>query len=256
MTTLRTPDGVVYYEVRGNGPLLILTGSPMAARFFAPLADALANEYTVVTNDPRGISGSVLDDPAQDSTPDLRADDLAALIAALGFANADVFGSSGGGMTGLALAARYPDLVRTLVAHEPPVIEFLPDAADERVAFEGIVETFHRDGVGAAMRRFLAQIGLDAGGDGPEPSEEDLADSRRFFAHEFLGTTRYVPDVEKLKAVRVVVGVGATSGDQLAARTARALADRLDVEPVVFPGGHGGFLEDTAGFAEVLRGVL
>ncbi|GLZ31329.1 hydrolase [Lentzea sp. NBRC 105346] len=255
MTTLRTPDGVLYYEVRGKGPLLILTGSPMAARFFAPLADALASEYTVVTHDPRGISASVLDDPSQDSTPDLRADDLAALIAALGFANADVFGSSGGGVTGLALVARYPDLVRTLVAHEPPVFEFLPDAAEFRVKNDALIELFHREGVKAAMQRFLGNIGLD-GGDRPEPSERDLADSSRFFAHEFLGTTRYVPDVESLKAARVVVGVGATSGDQLAARTAHALAERLDSAPVVFPGGHGGFLEDPAGFAEVLRRTL
>ena len=61
-----------------------------------------------------GSPESVLYDPEQDSTPELRADDLAALLDALGAESADVFGSSGG-VTGLALVARHPGRVRTLV---------------------------------------------------------------------------------------------------------------------------------------------
>ncbi|WP_354608173.1 alpha/beta fold hydrolase [Streptomyces panacea] len=71
--TLDVPGAHLHYEVRGTGPVLVLTGAPMSAAHFAPLADALADEYTVVTHDPRGISGSTLDDPGQDSTPELRA---------------------------------------------------------------------------------------------------------------------------------------------------------------------------------------
>ena len=72
MTTTHTvtvPGARIYYEVRGSGPVLVIAGSPMASRFFAPLADALADSYTVVTHDPRGISGSPLADPTQAQHP-------------------------------------------------------------------------------------------------------------------------------------------------------------------------------------------
>ncbi|MFD5187376.1 alpha/beta fold hydrolase [Streptomyces sp. NPDC058357] len=152
--TLHVPGAHLHYEVRGAGPLLLVMGSPMDAGAFAPLADALANDHTVVTHDPRGISGSTLDDPEQDSTPERRADDVAAILDALGADSADVFGSSGGAVTGLALVARHPARVRTLVAHEPPVMELLPDAAEQRAMTEDIIETFHREGQGAAWMKF------------------------------------------------------------------------------------------------------
>lgn len=261
--TLDVPGARLHYEIRGTGPLLLLMGAPMSAVAFAPLADALANDHTVVTHDPRGIAGSRLDDPEQDSTPELRADDVAALLDALGAESADVFGSSGGAVTGLALVARHPGRVRMLVAHEPPVLEVLPDAAERRAVVEDIVETFHREGHAAAWGKFMASAGFDdADGGAPtpqgEPSEQDLADSARFFAHELRGTTRYVPDVAALTAgpARVVVGIGAASGGLLTYRTSTALADLLGAPPVEFPGDHGGFLGQTEEFAEALRKVL
>ena len=167
--SLDVPGARLHYEVRGEGPLLLVTGPPMAASEFAPLADALAGDHTVVTHDPRGISGSKLDDPKQDSTPELRADDLVAILDALGAESADVFGSSGGAVTGLAMVTRHPERVRTLVAHEPPLLELLPDAEEQRAATEDIVETFHRDGIGAAWMKFMSNAGFDLGGEGAPP---------------------------------------------------------------------------------------
>ena len=269
MTTTRTLDVAharLRYEVRGAGPLLLVMGSPMDASAFAPLADALASDYTVVTHDPRGISGSILDDPEQDSTPELRADDVAALLDALGAKSADVFGSSGGAVTGLALAVRHPGRVRTLVAHEPPLLELLPDAAEQRAATDDIIETFHREGVGAAWMKFMANAGFDVGGgeDGAptpppgEPSEQDLANSARFFAHELRDTTRYVPDISGLKAgpTRIVVGIGAASAGLITYPTSKALAELVGVAPVEFPGDHGGFVGQPKEFAERLQSVL
>ncbi|MFD7292887.1 alpha/beta fold hydrolase [Streptomyces sp. NPDC059897] len=266
MTTTRTldvPGGRLRYEIRGTGPLLLLMGAPMDAEAFGPLADALASDHTVVTHDPRGISGSTLDDPEQDSTPELRADDVAALLDALDEDSADLLGSSGGAVTGLALLARHPGRVRTLVAHEPPLLELLPDAAEQRAAVEAIVATFHREGVGAAWGQFMANAGFDVGEDAPgpppgEPSEQDLANSARFFAHEMLDTSLYVPDIAALASgrSRVVIGIGATSGGLVTARTSRALAERIGTTPVEFPGDHGGFTEQPKEFAERLREVL
>ncbi|MEU4346260.1 alpha/beta hydrolase [Streptomyces sp. NPDC023838] len=264
--TLAVPGARLHYEVRGEGPLLLVMGAPMPAAAFAPLAQALQSEYTVVTHDPRGISGSVLDDPEQDSTPELRADDVAALLDALGADSADVFGSSGGAVTGLALVARHPGRVRTLVAHEPPLLELLPDAAEQRAATEDIIATFHRDGVGAAWMKFMVNAGFQVGGDeggAPtpppgEPSAQDLADSARFFAHELRHTTRYLPDSAALTTgpTRVVVGLGADSGSLITYGTSTALAGLLGTKPVEFPGDHGGFVDRPSEFAGILRGVL
>ncbi|GAA3836058.1 alpha/beta hydrolase [Sphaerisporangium flaviroseum] len=267
MTTTHTLDvqgARLRYEVRGEGPLLLVMGSPMAAAAFAPLADVLASDHTVVTHDPRGIAGSRLDDPEQDSTPELRADDVAALLDALGAESADVFGSSGGAVTGLALVARHPGRVRTLVAHEPPLLELLPDAPEQRAGVDDVVETFHREGQGAAWMKFMVNAGFDLGAEGAptpppgEPSEQDLADAARFFGHELRGTTRYVPDVAALTAgpARVVVGIGVSSGGLVTYRTSTVLAELLGTSPVEFPGDHGGFMEQPKEFAEVLRNVL
>ncbi|MER5178733.1 alpha/beta hydrolase [Streptomyces sp. NPDC002896] len=263
--TLDVPGARLHYEVRGAGPLLLVMGAPMDAAAFAPLADALAGDHTVVTHDPRGISGSRLDDPEQDSTPDLRADDVAAILDDLGAESADVFGSSGGAVTGLALAGRHPGRVRTLVAHEPPLLKLLPDAGERIAVIDDIVEAFHREGIGAAWMKFMAAAGFDVGGDdgGPtpppgEPSEQDLANSARFFAHEMRDTSCYEPDVDALTAgaARVVVGIGAASGGLITYRTSRALAELLGTPPVEFPGDHGGFLGQPKEFAEVLQKVL
>lgn len=265
MTTTHTLDitgGRLHYEVRGSGPLLLVVGAPMGAAAFAPLADALARDHTVVTHDPRGIGRSPLDDPEQDSTPELRADDLAALLDALGAPSADLFGSSGGAVTGLALAERHPERVRTLVAHEPPLLELLPDVAEQRAATDALVATFHHDGLGAAWAAFMGNAGFDdADGDGPPPgdsAEQDAADGARFFGHELSGTTRHVPDTAALAAgpARIVVGVGATSGGLVTARTSAALAERLGGATVEFPGDHGGFVEHPEEFADAVRDVL
>jgi hypothetical protein len=154
--------------------------------------------------------------------------------------------------------------VRTLVAHEPPVTELLPDAAEQRAVTDDIVATFHRDGMGAAFAKFMASAGFTAeeAESAPtpqgEPSAQDLADGTRFIVHEMQGTTRYVPDVAALRAAptRIVVGIGVDSGHLVTYRTSTALAEQLGVEPVAFPGDHGGFLGDVAAFAETLQKVL
>ncbi|WP_017570781.1 alpha/beta fold hydrolase [Nocardiopsis halotolerans] len=258
--TLRTSDGTLYYEVRGRGPVLMLVGAPMGAGGFAPVADLLARDRTVVTHDPRGISRSPLDDPEQDATPELRADDVVAIMDALGADSADVLGSSGGAVTAVALAERHPGRIRTVVAHEPPLLELLPDAAEQRAATEGVIAIYLREGLSAARNAFADQAGFPRGGSVPDEefSERVLADSARFHLHELRHTTRYVPDTDALATgpVRVVVGLGSESGELLTARTCAALAERLGTAPVAFPGGHGGFADDPGGFTEVLRGLL
>ncbi|MEV0584231.1 alpha/beta hydrolase [Nonomuraea sp. NPDC050310] len=265
---LDVPGARICYEVRGNGPVLVLAGSPMDAPSFAALAELMADEHTVVTLDPRGVSRSTVTDPEQDTTPELRADDVVAILDALGADTADFLGSSGGAVTGLALAERHPGRLRVLVAHEPPLLELLPDAAEQRAATEHIIDTFHREGAGAAMAAFMANAGYDLDqmemvmGDPEEKSPEDQAreeaEAARFYNHELRGTVSHRPDLRAVAAgaARVVVGIGEESGPLVTHRTSTVLAEQLGVEPAVFPGEHVGFVTHPGDFAQTLRKVL
>jgi len=265
---LDVPGARLYYEQRGTGPLLLMIGSPMDSTGFAGLASALADRYTTVTYDPRGIGDSSREDTDRDVTPQQQAEDVHRLLSALGGGPADVFGSSGGAVVGLALVTAHPGDVRTLVAHEPPVIELLPDHVELRAQILDIYDTYRADGADPAMQKFMTHAGLggapgpDAGAPRWEPTPEQVARMRAstgfFLAHLIRPTTAYRPDVEALRATpaRIVVAAGTTSKGQLANRSAVALADQLGTPVVEFPGDHGGFLASPEQFGHVLDQIL
>jgi pimeloyl-ACP methyl ester carboxylesterase len=251
--TLKVPGATLYYETRGDGPvLLMIPGGPTDAGVFAGIAPILAEKHTVVTYDPRGHSRSPLDGPPEDIPVSVHADDAAALIEATSDGPAVVFGSSGGATIGLDLVARRPELVTTFVAHESPVMMLLPDADRWRDTFAKIDATYRSDGVFAAMGLFGAAV--EEGG--PKYSEEDqgpppdpemmqrmMANFDLFIAHEIQQIGLYEPDIDALRSAqtRIVVGGGKESGEQAAYRSAVALAERLGIDVTYFPEAHGGF---------------
>ncbi|WP_313885823.1 alpha/beta fold hydrolase [Fodinicola feengrottensis] len=164
MHTLEVPGAVLHYDVRegeaDTEPTLLMIGSPMAASGFGTLASYFTDR-TVVTYDPRGSERSERTDGALQNTPDEHADDLHRLITALGVGPVDIFASSGGAVNGLALIAQHPDQVRTLVAHEPPVTQELPDREAALAACTDIHETYLRSGSGHAMAKFIALVSHD-----------------------------------------------------------------------------------------------
>jgi pimeloyl-ACP methyl ester carboxylesterase len=265
---LNVPGARLYYEQRGTGPLLLLIGSPMDSTGFAGLATALASRYTVVTYDPRGTGNSTRDDSTSDVTPEQQADDVHRLLAVLGGEPARVFGSSGGAVVGLALVTAHPGEVATLVAHEPPVTELLPDAAQQRTQIQDIYLTYRAGRADEAMQMFMAHAGLgdpaarDESTPRWQPSPEQVARMRattaHFLAHLLRPTAFYQPDIAALRAAqeRIVIAAGATSAGQLANRAAVALAEELGTPVVGFPGDHGGFLALPEQFGQVLDQVL
>src|SRR3712207_7995364 len=147
--TLETRGAVVAYDVRpgssSSEPPLLLIGSPMGASGFPSLAERFP-ERTVVTYDPRGADRSRRTDGATESTPEEHADDLSRLVDALGVGPVDVFASSGGAVNALVLVARHPEQVRTLVAHEPPATQLLPDREPALAACRHVQDTYRRGG--------------------------------------------------------------------------------------------------------------
>ena len=266
--TLELPDVDLVYDVHGpvptadGRPLLFLIGQPMQADGFADLVAQLPDR-TCVTYDPRGLGrSSVRRDGRDDQTPQDQAADLHALAAHLarqgGQGRVDVFGSSGGAVAGLTWVATYPGDVATLVAHEPPSTWALPhdaEAADR--AFQDVRAAYQAKGTGAGMAAFIslttwqgeltdeyfARPPADPAMFGM-PTEDDGTRDDMLLSDRAITVTRHVFDVDAIRAsdTRVVLGVGEESGETLPARTGRAVADLLGVEPVVFPSHHGGFV--------------
>jgi pimeloyl-ACP methyl ester carboxylesterase len=280
--TLDVPGATLTYDIRGDlsersEPVLLLIGSPMGASGFPTLASFFADR-TVVTYDPRGVERSVRTDGSGELSADDHAADLVALIEALDAGPVDVFASSGGAVNGLALVAQRPDLVRTLIAHEPPLASLIPDREAALAACEDIYQTYQRDGMGPAMAKFIAitsyqgQIPADyTDQPAPDPAmfglptADDGSRDDALLGQNLRGCTSYQPDFDALaKATdRIVIAAGDESAGELAHRGAQAVAERLGTTPVAFPSNHGGFLGDEYGmpgkpeeFAAKLREVL
>jgi pimeloyl-ACP methyl ester carboxylesterase len=280
--TLKVPGANLYYEVRGSGPaLLLICGGVYDAAGYAGLAHQLAGRYTVVTYDRRGNSRSPLDGPPEHQRIEVHGDDAHRVLAAAGVTGgepAHVFGNSSGAMIGLELAARHPEQVRTLVAHEPPLFELLSDRDHWRTVIQGVEDAFREEGPGPAMQ-VLAALEMGGGGqeDGRgrvpggeqapqgEPDPETMEMMARmeknmefFIGYEVPPFNKYVPDIAALQAssAQVVMAVGEASKGEPPYRAAFAVAERLGTQPVVFPGDHGGFGAQPEAFAARLHDVL
>jgi pimeloyl-ACP methyl ester carboxylesterase len=259
---LEVPGAVLTYDVRSHGPsnepVLLLAGWPMGASGFAALVTNLTDR-TVVTYDPRGVERSVRTDDARKSNPDMNADDLHHLIGELGAGPVDFFGTSGGAINGLALVARHKNDVRVLIAHEPPLASVLPDREAAVAAMRDIEETYMRSGFGPGMAKFIAL----ASHRGPIPADfvDQPAPNPQMFGlpvednglrddvllQNFIGDYELDFDSIGSAPTRIVVVAGDASEGELANRGAHAVADRLGTEPIIFPGGHGGFMDEDYG---------
>lgn len=267
--TLETPEAGIVYDVHGPSPAesprppLLMVGQPMTADGFGTLASHFGDR-TVVTYDPRGLGRSVRKDGRTDHVPALQAEDLHAVVQALGAGPVDVFGSSGGAVAALALVAAHPGDVGTLVAHEPPLVRSLPDAAAAERAARGMREAYEAKGFGAGMAAFIgmtswpgeftdayfalppadpAQFGL--------PAEDDGRRDDPLLSDRSLAVSEHRLDVGALAAApaRIVVAVGAESRDVFTGRAAIGTAALLGQEATVFPSHHGGFLGGEHGYA-------
>ena len=272
MTTTHILEAVeadIAYDVRGplptadGRPPLLMIGQPMEAGGFATLASHFPDR-TVVTYDPRGLGRSVRKDGRLDHSPTVQADDVHGVIEALGAGPVELFASSGGAVAALALVAAHPGDVTTLVAHEPPLIPVLPDAAAAERARNDVRDAYEANGRGAGMAAFIAMtswrgeftdeyfaqrvpdpahFGMPAADDG---SRDDPLLSDRSWA-----VSSYRPDVDALAAAptRIVIAVGEESLDTFTGRTAVATAELLGHQATVFPSHHGGFLGGEFGYA-------
>lgn len=262
---LEVPGASLYHEVRGrSGPLIVLHAAPMDARSFEPLADLLAVDHTVLTADPRGIARSTVVDRLAPATPDQRAGDLARLIEHVGAAPAVVFGSSGGAVSALALAATSPGLLAGVIAHEPPLATLVDDTEELRRGTDEMIAIYRSGDRRGYWTKFLQVAAIDMPDDvfammfGDDPTGRDAEDERFGIEQMQLATTFWGVPLQTLQAVDVpiAVGIGADSTGQLCDRTSRALARALGLNSTMFPGDHVGFADQPQSFATVVRDTI
>jgi pimeloyl-ACP methyl ester carboxylesterase len=285
MTTthmLATAEAEIAYDVHGplptvdGRPPLFMIGQPMTATGFGTLASHLPDR-TVITYDPRGLGRSTRTDGRVDNSPTIQANDVHAVIEALDTGPVEMFASSGGAVTALALVAAHPNDVVTLVAHEPPLIPVLGDFAAAERARAAVRDAYEAKGSNAGMAAFIAmtswrgeftdeyfaQPAADPVAFGM-PSDDDGSRDSPLLSDRSWAISSYRPDVDALAAAptRVVIAVGEESENTFTGRTSQATAELLGQQATVFPSHHGGFLggEQYAGqpeaFAAKLRDVL
>lgn len=281
--TLQIPGATIVYDIQGplppadGRPPLFMIGQPMDASGFRTLASYFPDR-TVITYDPRGLGRSTRTDGRVDNLPIVQAEDVHAVIQALGAGPVEMFASSGGAVTALALVATYFTDVTVLVAHEPPLVPVLPDAEAAERAVACFQDAYAAQGWGAGMAAFIAMtswqgeftqdyfaqptpdptlLGMPAADDG---SRDDPLLSDRSSA-----VTSYRPDFDALAAAptRIVIAVGEESVGTFTGRTAAATAERLGQQATNFPSHHGGFVGGDSpyagqpeAFAHKLRDVL
>jgi len=272
MTTthiLETAEADIVYDVRGplptadGRPPLFMIAQPMDASGFATLASYFPDR-TVVTYDPRGLGRSVRKDGRVENTPTLQAVDVHAVIEALGVGPVEMFASSGGAVTALALVTAHPEDLTTLVAHEPPIIPVLPDAEAAERARAGFRDIYEAKGTGAGMAAFVAMTSWRGeftdeyfSQPSPDPAQFGMSaedDGRRddpLLSDRSWPITGYRPDVDALAAAptRIVIAVGEESLGTFTGRAAVAIAELLGQQPTVFPSHHGGFMGGEYGYA-------
>ena len=170
MATIAVNGVQLFYELSGTGaiPLVLVHGSWSSHHSWDRVVPGLAKSFRVLAYDRRGHSESQRSS-AQDS---IREDvaDLAALVEHLGLAPAWVAGNSFGGSITLRLAAERPDLLRGVIAHEPPLLSLLADdlavapmLEDARRRIGAVVERIAAGDHAGAAEQFVETVALGPG---------------------------------------------------------------------------------------------
>jgi pimeloyl-ACP methyl ester carboxylesterase len=253
------------YEIEGSGsPVVLVHGSWSDRHGWDQVTDSFARDFTVVRYDRRGHSES---ERAPGTTRD-DVQDLASLIEALDLAPAHVACSSFAGVIGFQLAAWSPELLRSLVSHEPPATRLVPvdhparrtmdDVAEAEKAVSAQIESGDHEW---AARRFVDEIAFGPGTWErlPDPLRATFVRNAATFAEEQRDPEARWVDLEALRTFDrpVLLTRGSASPEWYGAVIARL----LEVLPMVSQhlyGGAGHMPQGTHAdeYVEVVSGFL
>uniref|UniRef100_A0A060T2Y1 ARAD1A11902p n=1 Tax=Blastobotrys adeninivorans TaxID=409370 RepID=A0A060T2Y1_BLAAD len=265
MPYLDVPGAKLYYEVQGEGPLLLfIPGAHGTGEIFRETANLLTSHFTVVCWDRRGFSKSTLTGPFDiNKKLESDADDAQLLISHLSNGPAYVYGSSSGGVVALALLTRHPEAVRRAMIHEPPAFDVLPE--DQNRMAIGLVnkvyDTYRTAGPFASMDVFMyalftgedldyAPLFLDPGQGG-----EIRGNLLYWYEFELRQYTSAPIDLDALAKVKekVIPAAGKVSLESPVAGPPALLSQKLSVPFVAIQGGHMPYFTNPEAFARDLQ---
>lgn len=111
------------YRDEGEGePVVFVHGSLSDLRSWKPLVVRIARSYRAISYSRRYARPNCDIEPGTDDPMGVHVNDLVALLRSVGLAPAHLVGSSFGAFVCLLTAIRAPELVRSLVLQEPPVL--------------------------------------------------------------------------------------------------------------------------------------
>jgi pimeloyl-ACP methyl ester carboxylesterase len=253
----------IHYCYKGSGPLLLFIpgGNGHGLQFYSAM-DGLADRYTCATFDRRQMTASQVPAGSRNKrlNPYQQARDIVAIIAALGFDRATLFGSSLGALLGFVVAAEHPQVVEHLVAHEGPTMSLLPDYPAVFEWVFGMLDRMDAEGWEAVHPEFRSAFrGYEEDTSGVKPRKRpDDGNTKNFWENEFLVATTFMPNLQKIRDNGVSVGVmrGEASGDAFYARTTYEQAKVLGCERWDVPGHHTAFETDCETFLPYLVRML
>ena len=270
-TEVQVGGGTLFCVAAGSGdPLVLVHGGWTDHRSWQFVVPKLAESFHVVAYDRRGHSRSR---QAGDGPRSVHEDDLAALIEAFGPGPTHVAGSSYGASIALGLAARRPELVRSLIAHEPPLLgtgvvdanaELRPMLQAAQAQLEAVAHQLRAGDPRGAAARFVEEVTLGPGrwDSLPEPLRQAMADN----APTFLATMndpRWA-DLDVAAVSRRSVPLLLTDGDQsptflrvIVAELARLVGVAYGIQRHTFAGaGHVPQLTHPKQYVETVRAFL
>jgi len=240
----------LHFHERGAGaPIVFVHGSLVDFREWGPVADQLAGEYRTLTYSRRYNYPNENPFAGTDHSAAVEAEDLAALIRARRLGPAHVVGVSYGGYTGLLLALRHPELVRSLVVVEPPLIRWLPDlpgGAEPAIAFDQQLvaptrEAFRAGDSEGALRASLEYLAFPGAMDQLPTEILDLLRANVREWEAIMTSSDAFPRVTREDLGRLDIPVLVISGErglEIARLIDPALANAVpDGERLVIPGG-------------------
>jgi pimeloyl-ACP methyl ester carboxylesterase len=150
----------LHYVEQGTGvPVVFVHGSVDDYRSFEPQLEPLSQHYRVISYSRRYNFPNAANAMSGSHSALVEADDLASLLKALGAYPAHIVGHSYGAYTALILAMKHPELVRSVVLAEPPLLRWLPKLPGGQHLYDDFMNSMW-DPTGREFRRGNAEQAL------------------------------------------------------------------------------------------------
>src|ERR687890_481930 len=202
----------------GNQPAIIfIHGSLDDYRCWQYQMDSFSNKYRTISYSRRfAYPNKWIGNVVTDNTIEDNAKDLAELIRKLDLAPAHLVGASYGAFTALYCASKNPELAKTMVLNEPPIMEFLArshlkEDVELRQTFRTRVLSPTQDASSAGDFRKAAQVAIDGimdidnyFGQLPEEGKQYLIDNAKSLESELesaMSTSFTIEDVKQITTI-------------------------------------------------------